>query len=374
MVLWKAVKDATREGGKTLRWPSTSVVDLLADGRSTEAVLDLLRETQNNNHNWQINGPGVTIIAGTIIGNAVPGNAQNVVIQQYGQPGNNYWLLQGPQGPQPPQQQPHLPNRPQQRPPRRTAGPAPLTALPEARLTSRCLHTLHTLHPCLRPRWQLPSGVPKQKKLSLKGIYEAAGVEKLPGHNLHILLLQHARDNGWQSIPGWWRRFLGEATERPVLLRTLANMARVYEVHPVLYRSSDKTILYKFVDGFLRYATQNPDAAWYCALPPASANQTPLDVTVQWILPAGACCWGSACEFHHHHFSSESHSGANGEICYAGEFQFLVRPGLTWMDLQSRYTLDWVVAANGAPDNSAKLRISLKLCGRLRLRDNVIFF
>ncbi|KAA8894714.1 hypothetical protein FN846DRAFT_894832 [Sphaerosporella brunnea] len=127
-------------------------------------------------------------------------------------------------------------------------------------------------------------------KLSLKGIHEAGGVVKSQGHNLHIVLLEKARENGWHQIPGWWRVFLGEATERPVLLRTLANMARVCEVHPVLvlYMTSDKTRLYKFVDGLLRFATQSPDAAWYRALPPALPTQTPLDVNVQWILPPGA--------------------------------------------------------------------------------------
>jgi hypothetical protein len=74
---------------------------------------------------------------------------------------------------------------------------------------------------------------PKQTKLSLKGIHEAGGVVKSQGHNLHIVLLEKARENGWHEIPGWWRVFLGEATERAVLLRTLANMATVYEVHPV---------------------------------------------------------------------------------------------------------------------------------------------
>ncbi|KAA8902853.1 hypothetical protein FN846DRAFT_891376 [Sphaerosporella brunnea] len=129
---------------------------------------------------------------------------------------------------------------------------------------------------------------PKQTKLSLNGIQEAAGVVRSQGHNLHIVLLEKARENGWYQIPGWWRVFLGEATERPVLLRTLADMARLYEVHPELYSSSDKTMLYKFVDGLLRYATRNPHAAWYRALPPASATQTPLDVNVKWILPPGA--------------------------------------------------------------------------------------
>ncbi|KAA8894812.1 hypothetical protein FN846DRAFT_998813, partial [Sphaerosporella brunnea] len=122
----------------------------------------------------------------------------------------------------------------------------------------------------------------------------AAGVEKSPGHHLHILLIQHARDNGWQSIPGWRRRFLGEATERPVLLRNSANMARVYEVHPVLYMSSVETMLYKFVDGFRQYATLNPDAAWYCVVLPAFPNQAPLDFTVQSIFPAAAPGAGAA--------------------------------------------------------------------------------
>ncbi|KAA8895809.1 hypothetical protein FN846DRAFT_893818 [Sphaerosporella brunnea] len=129
---------------------------------------------------------------------------------------------------------------------------------------------------------------PKQTKLSLKGIHQDAGVFMSPGHNLHIVLLEKARENGWHEIPGWWRVFLGEATERAVLLRTLANMATV-----------DKTRLYKFVDGLLRFATQHPDAAWYRALPPASETKTPLDVNVKWILPPGAP--GAASEFHHHH-------------------------------------------------------------------------
>ncbi|KAA8895470.1 hypothetical protein FN846DRAFT_996802 [Sphaerosporella brunnea] len=46
MVLWKARKDATRDGGGMKRWPSTSVVDLLADDRCTEEVLDFLRATK----------------------------------------------------------------------------------------------------------------------------------------------------------------------------------------------------------------------------------------------------------------------------------------------------------------------------------------
>ncbi|KAA8913997.1 hypothetical protein FN846DRAFT_886261 [Sphaerosporella brunnea] len=66
-------------------------------------------------------------------------------------------------------------------------------------------------------------------------------------------------------------------------------MARVYEVHSVPYMSCDKTMLYSFVDGLLRYATQSPDAAWYRGLLPLpSPNRTPLDVTGQWILPPGA--------------------------------------------------------------------------------------
>ncbi|KAA8902855.1 hypothetical protein FN846DRAFT_891377 [Sphaerosporella brunnea] len=65
-------------------------------------------------------------------------------------------------------------------------------------------------------------------------------------------------------------------------------MAKVHEVHPELYRSGDKALLYRFVDGLLRYAKQNTDAAWYRALPAASPTPTPLEVTVQWILPPGA--------------------------------------------------------------------------------------
>ncbi|KAA8895403.1 hypothetical protein FN846DRAFT_911808 [Sphaerosporella brunnea] len=132
--------------------------------------------------------------------------------------------------------------------------------------------------------WTFYQIAPKQKKLSLKGIYEAAGVERSQGHNLHIIHLEKVRDNGGDNIPGRWTRFLAEVTELPVLLCTLA---KLYEVHPDLYRSADKTVLYRFADGLRRYAAQNPDAAWYRALPAAWPIPKPLDVTVQWILPLG---------------------------------------------------------------------------------------
>ncbi|KAA8899220.1 hypothetical protein FN846DRAFT_909715 [Sphaerosporella brunnea] len=76
-------------------------------------------------------------------------------------------------------------------------------------------------------------------------------------------------------------------TSKKLIALEKKNMTKVYKVHLVLYMTSDKTRLYRFVDGLLRFATQNPDAAWYRALPPASPTHTHLNVNVRWILPHG---------------------------------------------------------------------------------------
>ncbi|KAA8906856.1 hypothetical protein FN846DRAFT_889995 [Sphaerosporella brunnea] len=73
------------------------------------------------------------------------------------------------------------------------------------------------------------------------------------------------------------------ATERPALLRSIANKIKLHEIYPELYiQPLDERRLYRFVDGLLRYAQQNREDAWLRQLPPAARVQTKIVLTVDW--------------------------------------------------------------------------------------------
>ncbi|KAA8892969.1 hypothetical protein FN846DRAFT_914630 [Sphaerosporella brunnea] len=170
----------------------------------------------------------------SIIGNVVAGNTQNVIIQQYGQPGNNYW-------PPPPQQQ-------QQKPP---------------------LHNRLLLTP--PPPLPRPAIINNSNMWNINITGPIIG-NVVAGNGPNVVIQQFGQpgNNFWPP-----RRQQGPPPPKQQPLSPGA------PAHDGQYGQG-------FVDRLFRYATQNADAAWYCALPPAFPNQTPLEVSVRWILPPGA--------------------------------------------------------------------------------------
>ncbi|KAA8912109.1 hypothetical protein FN846DRAFT_887406 [Sphaerosporella brunnea] len=86
-------------------------------------------------------------------------------------------------------------------------------------------------------------------KLSLKRIFDEAGLDKQTGIILPQRVMRVCRQNSWHNKTGFWRDAIFKETERPALLRTIANKIGLYEIYPELYtRPLDERRLYRFVE------------------------------------------------------------------------------------------------------------------------------
>ncbi|KAA8914407.1 hypothetical protein FN846DRAFT_902125 [Sphaerosporella brunnea] len=120
-------------------------------------------------------------------------------------------------------------------------------------------------------------------KLILKGIFDEAGLDSQTGIILHRYIMRVCRQNSWHNKTGFWRDAMFKETERPAILRTIANKIRLYEIYPELYTQPlHERRLYRFVDGLFRYGQRSREGSWYRQLPPPPAVQTDIVLTVDW--------------------------------------------------------------------------------------------
>ncbi|KAA8899255.1 hypothetical protein FN846DRAFT_177932 [Sphaerosporella brunnea] len=96
-------------------------------------------------------------------------------------------------------------------------------------------------------------------KLSLKRIYDDAGLVQ----RTDIVFVYNIQ--------------MHDHSERPALLRSIANKIRLYEIYPELYSGApyfSAWRVYTFLDGLYRYGQQNRQASWFLNLPPPPDVET----------------------------------------------------------------------------------------------------
>ncbi|KAA8914085.1 hypothetical protein FN846DRAFT_886211 [Sphaerosporella brunnea] len=93
------------------------------------------------------------------------------------------------------------------------------------------------------------------------------------------------RKNRWNFKSGVYNIQMHDHSERPALLRSIANKIRLYKIDPELYEAPpffNSWCVYTFLDQLYRYGQQFRQTAWFRVLPPPPDVETRIELTVAW--------------------------------------------------------------------------------------------